>query len=354
MSTTVSEPRTKVKYPRVYAPTPESRPVALRTLFEGWLKAEDYVDLSDGRGIIVDPSSGVPTGQSYNATYITYGRADLKMPGHLLIKYFPFPVNTRGHLYYYRHPRIPIAGGLRFRLTQTPEPSKKAFASAPDLLTEYGTPWEISLLALASSPRFNSLLDVLRKDGFLPDGLPERCREMYASTREFFRIGPFSQLVYETMQPFYLNLARPFSGVTLVGEKELIPLALGTSMFPMMRPSENPFKSGIILCRFENVGPPCAFLRVLRVIEPVHMADGYDGPIGKPTVSDIVRFKGKPMLFLQAREGQTATYERWVHREPKSKFAWLWNWELHRKRAREQGTFFPWDREAVPPLSATQ
>lgn len=58
------------------------------------------------------------------------------------------------------------------------------------------------------------------------------------------------------------------------------------------------------------------------------MADGYDGPIGKPTVSDIVRFKGKPMLFLQARENQTATYERWVRREPKSKFAWLWNWEL--------------------------
>ncbi|KAI0696319.1 hypothetical protein C8T65DRAFT_615505 [Cerioporus squamosus] len=344
MSTSTEVSGYEIRLPRAYTPSPESRPVPLRTLFSGWLKAEDYVDLSDARGILVDPASGAPTGQSFDAPYITYGRTENKLEDKLLIKYFPFPVNTRGHLYYRRHPRFPIAGALRFRLTQTPDAMRdNAYARAPDLLTEYGTPWEIPLLALASNPRFTLAQDVLRRDGFLVDGALERCSEMCALAQDHARIGPFSQLIYEPKQPFYLNFAKENSGIVLVGEQDLISVPLG-SLFPMKKPSERPFKSGIILCRFESYGPPLAAMRVLRVIEPVRMADGYDGPVGEPVVNELVQYNGRSMIFLHKREGQArGKYESWTHRNPNSKWGWLWNWQRYRKQAVRQGMHFPWD-----------
>lgn len=86
--------------------------------------------------------------------------------------------------------------------------------------------------------------------------------------------------------------------------------------------------AGIILCRFESYGPPLAAMRVLRVIEPVRMADDYDGPVGEPVVNELVQYNGRSMIFLHKREGQArGKYESWTHRNPNSKWGWLWNWQ---------------------------
>lgn len=87
--------------------------------------------------------------------------------------------------------------------------------------------------------------------------------------------------------------------------------------------------AGSILCRFESVGPPFVFMRVVRVIEPVRMADGYNGPIGKPLVGKYIKFNGKPMMFLNERkDGGEAKYSLWRQRGPQSRWGYLWDYEL--------------------------
>ena len=208
--------------PRLYSPSPPTRPVPLRTFYYGWLTEEDYVDLSDARGLIVDPRSVTPEAPSPNAPYVTYGRSELKTPDAYHIKYFPFPVNTRGHLYFWRHPRFPIGGAVRFRLMQNPNDA--AFTEGRDLQTEHGLPWQIPLLTLASSDRYKVVRDVLQLDGYVLDGVFERLQDMCKGVEGTRRIGEHTQYLYNTMQPFVLNLARPKSGVVLVGEKDLIPV----------------------------------------------------------------------------------------------------------------------------------
>ena len=69
-------------------------------------------------------------------------------------------------------------------------------------------------------------------------------------------------------------------------------------------------------------------MRVLRVIEPVRMAEGYSGPIGLPVVGDYIRADGKPKWFLHrgiAPDGPPI-YDVWKEFNPRSHWAYLWNW----------------------------
>ncbi|RPD59529.1 hypothetical protein L227DRAFT_575970 [Lentinus tigrinus ALCF2SS1-6] len=344
--------------PRVYGPNPETRPVPLRTLYPEWLREEDYVDLSDARGIIVDPTSGVSQGHSYTAPYISYGRSERTVNEQWFIKYFPFPVNTRGHFYFRVHPQFPIAGALRFRLTQKPDPRGETFAQAQDLLTQYGTPWQIPLLALASTSRYDVVQEALRLDGFFPAGTLELCQDMCERVEQRKRVGAFTQFVYNTRNPFYLDLRRTKTGITLVGQKDLITLdqreLFGGVRRDKIKSYLNPFYSGIILCRFEAAeGQKSVHMRVLRVIEPVRMQRRYIGPISQPVVGDYIRYYGKPMPFLaEGKDGSPGEYSAWTYRDPTSPYAHLWDWKLLIKRARNQGVHLPWDKEAVPPPSA--
>ncbi|KAI0707235.1 hypothetical protein C8Q76DRAFT_147606 [Earliella scabrosa] len=155
---------------------PRSKPVTVRTLHRKWLSPDDHIDLSDCRGVIVDPSSHqspdpiLLARENTDAAYVSYARQErLTVDGtHRLLTYSPFPVNTRGFLYLNKHPKIPMASSLRFRLTQNPDP--RSFAQGIDLQTDYGTPWQIPLLALATQPRFFFFFFFLRSSFIALEG----------------------------------------------------------------------------------------------------------------------------------------------------------------------------------------
>lgn len=245
---------------RIYSPNLESRPIPLRTLYQGWLTEEDYVDLSDARGIIVDPQTKTALGQSRDTPYLTYGRSEHRTADAWHIKHFPFPVNSHGYFFYRKHLKFPIAGALRFRLTQGPRPYPEKFSEGTDLLNEYGARWQIPLLVLASSPRYKYVQEVLRRDGFLLDGVLEHLQDMCKRVEATRLIGEFGQFVYDTRQPFVLNLARPKSCITLVGEKDLISVDQ-VDLFAM-RPLGKPFK-----CVYPDTRRP-RFPRFVKMTDP--------------------------------------------------------------------------------------
>ena len=180
-----------------------------------------------------------------DAAYVSYARQErLTVDGtHRLLTYSPFPVNTRGFLYLNKHPKIPMASSLRFRLTQNPDP--RSFAQGIDLQTEYGTPWQIPLLALATQPRFDVLRQILRRDRFVTDQLLARCQDLVATGKQrYYGVGPWSQLIFETRQPFYLDLSAPRSAIACVGIEDIIPVHLHKSL-----PSPYPFE-----CACSSIG----------------------------------------------------------------------------------------------------
>ena len=196
------------------------RPLPIRTFYHPLLNENDYIDLSDSCGALVDPGTGDDGGLSTSlsqapdkALYVNYWRRILlhETPRFKESVYFPFPVNTHGFLYFWRHPLIPIASGLRFRLAQTPD--KKGYHRGQDLLTPYGTPWQIPLVAL-SSPRYTRVMQVLQQDGLVPPQLRDYCRGLERDST----IGPFSQLLFKTWQPFYLDLANQRHKVFFVSQ----------------------------------------------------------------------------------------------------------------------------------------
>ncbi|KAI0787528.1 hypothetical protein C8Q74DRAFT_1436761 [Fomes fomentarius] len=328
----------------------QKKPVHIRTLYRDWLHADDFVDLSDGRGVVIDPRTGRLNDpealSSANAAYITYGRRERMEGRNRVLSHQPFPVNTRGFFYFHRHPRIPMASSLRFRLLQTPDP--RAFAKGNDLLTEFGTPWQISLLAIAKSPRYSILREILLRDRFVTNNLLTRCEEMVAP-RMHYSVGPWNQLVFETLEPFYLDLSKPTNGIVLVGMENIYPTPLN-SMFPRIN---YPFKSGRLICRFEPSRGAHAHkhmvMRVLRIVEPVQMVDSYDheGGTGMPVVNHLITHQGKPSSFLTRRRGLgEAKYALWTrHNE---KWEWTWNWNKYRKTT-PRSFHFPWDEEAEDP-----
>ncbi len=208
------------------------------------------------------------------------------MEGHnRVLSHQPFPVNTRGFFYFFRHPRIPMASALRFRLTQNPDPH--AFAKGNDLLTEFGTPWQISLLAIAKSPRYSILREILLRDRFVTNQLLTRCEEMMAP-RFKYAIGPWNQLVFETLEPFYLDLSKPTNGIVLVGMENLYPTPL-TAMFSR---ANYPFKC---TCR------PCASTLTDQILI-IHLH--HSGPSHMP-------FRTKPgCICAQAYGDARASYRR--------------------------------------------
>lgn len=112
-----------------------------------------------------------------------------------------FPPGTRGFLYYHHPPGLPsTAGALRFRLTDSPDPS--SISRGTDLLQpETQLPWEVSLARLATTQYWKAAFDhLLLQDRLVTsdDAAPFR-RKPLRDPRMLHYIG----------QPFHVDFSNP-------------------------------------------------------------------------------------------------------------------------------------------------
>ncbi|KAI0359734.1 hypothetical protein OH77DRAFT_1419034 [Trametes cingulata] len=263
-------------------------PWTVRSLQRRNLTPQDYVDLSNARALAIDPSAEVnakPEDREPLPPFITYG---FRKP----FTFTPFPINTRGFFYYWHRPRALLGGSIRFRVMQEADPHR--FAHGYDLLNEYGTPWEMSLLALSHLRRYASLWDALRRDKIHSFELLKRSTALLSSAHDL-DIRFEDQLIRSAGQPFYVDLTQPRQKLHLLGNR-ILHLVRAHQLFLAPTPPDLqhekmralqrwPFAAGRLRCQFELIEPwiddpaPSLVLRVLRIIEPVRMV-----PVRKPNV----------------------------------------------------------------------
>jgi hypothetical protein len=127
--------------------------------------------------------------------WITYGTEDFRVK--------PFPKGTQGFLYYAPGPKhAPIAGALRFRVTESRDPG--AFHSGHNLIHHNGgTPWGITLLSLGTSRAiYRPLYDLLvspKQPRLISDTLKDVLKTKTKIT---------GTVVHSLGQPFMLDLSR--------------------------------------------------------------------------------------------------------------------------------------------------
>lgn len=199
---------------------PPTVDVALRTLRPDNLVASDSVDLSDARGVAYDPAhfdAHPDASTSGYVPYLTYGRRQIRnaILKTRVLTYTPFPVNTRGFFYYRAHPSVPEGGSLRFRVVPSRDPAH--FATGADLETEFGTPWQIPLVAIATQPRLALVRALLEREGLVTQAGWTRAVALEESLAPN-RVGAMSQIVFQAGEPFYVDLADPEQTVYVAGD----------------------------------------------------------------------------------------------------------------------------------------
>ena len=225
---------------------PNHAPVNLRTLHVKSLKKEDIVDVSSKRIRLRSPRPSVSQASpskrlshdigtpvvetivpeklaSVQQHYLAYEIRNRQwLNNRTFTRICPFPNNTRGLLYYSKHPKIPLAGSIRFCLV--PDPQRSNFSRPNNLLLDTGLPWQIDLLNLSASNRYKNLRDILIRDRLVPPQLFRHCSHMWR--RLGHSITQWDQLVYEYRQPFFMDLSLPKSPIYLVNCYDIIRLKL--------------------------------------------------------------------------------------------------------------------------------
>ncbi|KAI0833625.1 hypothetical protein BC628DRAFT_1344605 [Trametes gibbosa] len=253
---------------------PPTTDVEMRTLLHDHLVPSDFVDLSNSRGVAYNPDPFAPAPKE--TPYLTYGRRHKPGPDNTrIIHYTPFPVNTRGFFYYFQHPRIPEGGSIRFRVMQTNDP--KQFSKGQDLLNEFGTPWQIPLLSVATQTRYEIIKDVLEFEGAVSPELFKRCEDL-TSTIDHHIIGPMSQVICEIMEPFYLDLSNPDMAVWVAAD-ELLYKMTARKIFKVWQRAPRPrfnYDGGILICSLRVIGPQQDKIGLFchRIVEPVQVKSG--------------------------------------------------------------------------------
>ncbi|KAI9000456.1 hypothetical protein BD414DRAFT_471644 [Trametes punicea] len=261
-------------------------PICLRTLSPRSLSPEDYVDLSDSTALVLDPTASAsphPIHMGHSVPSITYGLrmhpTASSIPG--APQYTPFPVNTRGFFYYYKDHEIPFGGSLRFRVTQ--KPNLGLFLHGQDLLTEYGTVWEMPLLLFANLERYALLKTILHRDGLIEPDFSARYANILGQANDGYS-DPYSQLVYRCGQAFYVDLTRPHQRIYVTTGQVCYCMTPRDVFLPYNELFDDPrlaavkasvtqrwpFKAGVLICRLERpIRESTVVVRVLRIVEPV-------------------------------------------------------------------------------------
>ncbi|KAI9000457.1 hypothetical protein BD414DRAFT_471645 [Trametes punicea] len=289
-------------FPPVYLDTHPIITVPLRTLDHRKLSSGDYVDLSDCRAVAVDPAAtSYPddpsaTSHSMGTTamdsdfeaeptlmrpYINYGFRQKFNANYQVrvLQYLPFPTNTQG-FFYFRRDALPIAGSVRFRVTWSDDLA--SFGRGVDLLTEHGVQWQIPLLAIAHSPRYELLRTTLERDGLVSRRVWGHCAtllEIMQTGR--MNPGPMSQLIFETGESFYVDAARASQQIIVVGDETAVTLRTWDILRPVYRSASSkrgpwPYDRGRLICYLvklpeQHGKTPSIGVRVLRVVEPLRV-----------------------------------------------------------------------------------
>ncbi|KAH9918391.1 uncharacterized protein BXZ73DRAFT_4371, partial [Epithele typhae] len=189
---------------------PPVKDVLIRTLARHHLSPDDSIDLSGVQARLSSLPNTPPTVDAASVDQsdppmLPYWRKSVYGEDvRRALSYLPFPAGTVGH-FFYHHSRVsPMAGSLQFRL-YSPE---EGMSGNNVLLNEYGTPWNVPLLAIAWEPRLQGLKQVLVSEGLVPQQLMDYCAQ-YVPERNC-GVGPFTQLVFHKMQTFYVDLTDPY------------------------------------------------------------------------------------------------------------------------------------------------
>ncbi|KAJ7877467.1 hypothetical protein B0H13DRAFT_2053707 [Mycena leptocephala] len=253
------------------------RPCFLSTLNPSRLGETDFIDISGAGSVKVFFSSAVSTGR------IQY------MRGHGAQRH-PFPANTRGFLYFKPQNELsPLAGGLRFRLTDTPHTD--SFSHGRDLLWPFGDPWQLTFVQIAIHNSHQHFLNQILRDGFVSASKYRHCREIFANQK---RIHPRFML-FSMAQPFVVDLASKPS-LCVVGAKEVRTTRLTTTFTDLRGGSEvyYPFE-GSARVRFERSttrehrGRRVVVLRILEILRPVVLTvPNYAGRVLPPVAGELL------------------------------------------------------------------
>ncbi|KAL6298077.1 hypothetical protein BKA93DRAFT_812686 [Sparassis latifolia] len=255
-------------------PRPKNCKFVIGTLDPRRVRPQDCMDLS---------SRNVPT--IYAALSEVQGHGSIRYQLHRG-SIISFPPNTRGFLYYYSpSPETPLAGEVRFRLTQ--DSSLTDFASGTDLLLGNGVHWRIPLLLIASALRYAPMRALLLRDGLVTPDLVDRCIRLYAKDRLLQR----SQILHSLDDTILVDLGRQAPTYhLLLGQDELYRFELARVFYDSRSSKVTAPYTGSAFCRFERTddNPPRLSLRIPKILEPVKCIDpSYDGWVSMPREGEL-------------------------------------------------------------------
>ncbi|CDO77949.1 hypothetical protein BN946_scf184720.g3 [Trametes cinnabarina] len=263
----------------------------LRTLSPGRLSRDDYVDLSNSRALILDSTDSATLSAPNHTPLPAYIYYNNRSAHHAKPRFTAFPANTRGYFYYRlrffnrSENHLPYGGSIRFRVCQDSDPRR--FEQGQDLLTEYGTPWQMHLLAIGALPRFSLFKSVLQKDELISSDFWDE-NKRFLRNAFYLRLGPHSQVIYQCGEPFWMDLACPTYAVYVALPKWFYPLTTEKMFLASKRLVQEsrerseeplsttrwPFEKGVVICRLErDPQGESITTRVMRVVEPIRLSN---------------------------------------------------------------------------------
>ncbi|KAJ7106909.1 hypothetical protein C8R44DRAFT_322675 [Mycena epipterygia] len=275
----------------------------ISTLNPNLLKTGDFLNLSRRTSITIQFPDTVGAGQP-----LQYTRSDKNSR-------IPFPLRSRGFLYYHSEPSAgPLEGSLRFRLTMDNSPS--SFVRGEDLHAPWGLPWEIVLPQIACRAEYTKIREQLLHEGLATEDQLSLCRDIFHKQPIHSRYT-----LFRLNSTFLAHFSR--MRLTIVGDA-LHALVLDA---PFKDTGSNTFPwTGSALFRFEpssraeHAGRRVVHLRIVKIIEPVEpLVEGYNGRVLKPEEGELLA------ISSERRAAEPWSYD--IDRKAKSAAALRVLWE---------------------------
>ena len=222
----------------------------------------------------------------------------------------PFPANTKGFLYHYRHQNLPLTTSeLRFRLVPdltTP------FTEGTDLLVSPGVPWSLPIYRLPLHQNYAALRDILLQDNLVTQEWIQWCQSVYPPE---WADKPKNIVVHALRQPFIVPVYRRRYGMWIVGQDRVLDLKFDTSFLGQ----KGPFRKRYLKYTGKNpsYAPPC-FQISYQTLGPALVCLDYD-PERRLFVTEIVQPPGRepgkrPSKIIQGARNDLV-WEQW-HDDP--------------------------------------